>query len=268
MELEMRKRGELVAAVGVVLGLVALWMRLWDEWPGKYSTDGTVTIAMSILLGLAACCLLTSLLGFADLDLIAAASGAVAFGFFLDYPARAAFDQFGALGTGAWLGICAGLIPLGAGFAHFTARKRSSGRESTANPATVLAAIGLVMIVAGIGMTTAYGPASPGNPSYWNISSSGHALGLLLLLLAIASALLIAGAVSSPSGRSLADLALIVSSITAGLAMSEGIRAAFHYLGWMGSGAWMELFGGLALLFGLIGTRVLIFAPLRKAAEE
>ena len=57
MELEKRKIGEAVAAVGVVLGLVALWTGVMDGVTGTYSEDGTVTAAMIILLGLAACCL-------------------------------------------------------------------------------------------------------------------------------------------------------------------------------------------------------------------
>ena len=267
MELGRRKIGELVAAVGVVLGLIALWMNYMDtKFTGgvtvKYADDGTIMAVGIIVLGLAACCLAASLLGAADLDLVAATAGAVGFGFFLYFPALAAFKSFDRLGTGAWLGVCAGLIPLGAGVAHFAARGRSAAKAPAANPATAVAAIGLVLIVVGIWSEI----ADKSGISYWNGSSSGHALGLLLLLLAIASALLIAGAVNTRSG-SLAALALIVSGITAGLAMGEGIHDAFGAFGRMGSGAWMELFGGLALLVGLIGTRVLKFPPMKKASS-
>jgi hypothetical protein len=260
MELEKRKIGEAVAAVGVVLGLIALWAGVLDGVTGTYSKDGTFTAAMIILLGLAACCLAASLLGSANLDLVAATAGGMAFGLFLYVPAIVAFSNLDRLGSGAWLGICAGLIPLGAGFAHFAASRRSAAKALAANPATAVAAIGLVLIVAGIWMEV----ADKSGVSYWNGSSSGHALGLLMLLLAIASALLIVLAVRSQSGC-LADLALIVACITAGLAMTEGVGDAFGAFNVMGSGAWMELFGGLALLIGLIGTRMSKFPAMKKS---
>jgi|PersoiStandDraft_1058852.scaffolds.fasta_scaffold12848_3 hypothetical protein len=264
MELGIRKIGELVAAVGVVLGLIALWTRYLDSVaPAKYADDGTFMAAGIIVLGLAACCLVASLLGAADLDLVAATAGAVGFGFFLYFPALAAFKSFDRLGTGAWLGVCAGLIPLGAGVAHFAARRRSDAKAPGVNPATAVAAIGLVLVVIGIWSEV----IDKSGFTYWNGAASGHALGLLLLVLAIASALLIIGAVSSRSGL-LADLALIVSGITAGLAAGQGILDAFGAFDMMGSGAWMELFGGLALLLGLIGARVLKFPALRKASSS
>jgi hypothetical protein len=263
MELEKRKIGEAAAAVGVVLGLIALWAGVLDGVTGTYSKDGTFTTAMIILLGLAACCLAASLLGSANLDLVAATAGGMAFGLFLYVPAIVAFSNLDRLGSGAWLGICAGLIPLGAGFAHFAARGRSAAKAPVANPATAVVAIGLVLIVVGIWMRI----EDKWSVSYWNASSSGHALGLLLLLLAIVSALYFAGAVNSRSAL-LADLALIVSGITAGVAMSEGIHDAFGAFNVMGSGAWMELFGGLALLIGLIGTRMSKFPAMKKSSAS
>ncbi len=261
MKLNRGTLGEAAAVVGVVLGFVALWTALLDGAPGKYSKDGTITVAMIVLLGLAGCCLAASLLGTAKLDLAAAATGAVAFGFFLFVPAVAAFKNFDKLGTGAWLGVCTGLIPLGAGLAYSAGRGKSDAKAPNIDPASAVAAIGLVLIVAGIWMEI----ADKSGVTYWNASATGHALGLLTLLLAIASALLIVLAVRSQSGC-LADLALIVACITAGLAMAEGIGDAFGSFGEMGSGAWMELFGGLALVAGLVATRMVKFAPMKKAA--
>ena len=133
MELRRRKIGELVAAVGVVLGLIALWTSYVDTKTmggvtAKYADDGTVMAVVIIVLGLAACCLVASLLGAADLDLVAATAGAAGFGFFLFVPASYAFKSLDWVGTGGWLGICAGLIPLGAGVAHFAARRRSDAK--------------------------------------------------------------------------------------------------------------------------------------------
>jgi hypothetical protein len=47
--------------------------------------------------------------------------------------------------------------------------------------------------------------------------------------------------------------------------MTEGVGDAFGAFNLMGSGAWMELFGGLALLIGLIGTRMSKFPAMKKS---
>ena len=265
MELGRRKIGELVAAVGVVLGLMALWMSYIDKndfggMTAKYADDGTIEIVGIVILGLAACCLIASFLGVADLDLMAAVAGAAAFGFLLFIPATFAFKELDKLGTGAWLGVCAGLIPLGAGAAHLW-HKRSDAKAAGVNLATVVAAIGLVLIVVGVWMELADGSGQ----SYWDASASGHALGLLILVLAIVSALLIALAVTSRKAET-ADLALIVSGITAGVAVAEGIHDAFGSFDKMGNGAWIELVGGLLLLLGLIVARTVKLPELMKKA--
>ena len=73
MELGKPKIGELVAAVGVVLGFVALWTTVFERAGYQYKDDGTYLTALIIALGLAACCLAASLLlGKMHLDLAAA----------------------------------------------------------------------------------------------------------------------------------------------------------------------------------------------------
>ena len=263
MKLGRRQIAELVAVVGVVVGLCALWIGYVNtKYTGgttiKYADDGTVMAAGIVILGLAACCLAASLLlGKVDLDLTAAVAGAVAFGFFLFIPAAVAFKSFGHLGSGAWLGICAGLVPLGAGAAQLWHR-RSDAKAPGVTLWTVGAVIGLVLIVVGI-----WSKVTNDGFSYWNSSASGHALGLLLLILAIVSAILIAIAVTARKAE-LADLALIVSGILVGLAVAEGIHDAFGSFGDMGTGAWLALAGGLVLLLSLIGSYVVKLPELMK----
>jgi hypothetical protein len=257
MELGKRKVGELVALVGVVLGFIALWTSTFEGIDFKYSRDGTVMAAGIIILGLAACCLAASLLlGKENLDLTAAVAGAAAFGFFLYLPASMAFKYIDKFSWGAWLGICAGLIPLGAGAAHLW-QKRSGAKAPGVTLWTVAAAVGLLLIVIGIWSEVNSGA------SYWDASASGHTLGLLLLVLAIVSALLIAAAANARKAE-LADLALIVSAITVGLAIAEGVGDAFNQFGDMGTGAWLELFGGLVLLLALTVSRVVKLPELMK----
>jgi hypothetical protein len=262
MELGKPKIGELVAAVGVVLGFVALWTTVFERAGYQYKDDGTYLTALIIALGLAACCLAASLLlGKMHLDLAAAAAGAVAFGLFLYQPSLLAFKFVDKFSWGAWFGFCSVLVPLGAGTAHLW-HKRSDAKASGVTLATVAAAIGLVLIVIGIWKKISVFPSI----SYWNISSSGHALGLLLLILAIASALLIAVAVTTRNAG-LADVALIVSGITVGVAIAEGVFGAFgngFFPGGPGTGAWLELAGGLVLLISLIVSRVVKLPELIK----
>jgi hypothetical protein len=256
MEIGRRKIGELVAVAGVVLGFVALFVKIIDQSNTKYTDDGTILTALIIALGLAACCLAASLLlGKANLDLTAAVAGAVAFGLFLYIPSYIAFKYVDKLSWGAWLGICAGLIPLGAGAAHLW-QKRSDAKAQGVTLWTVAAAIGLVLITIGIWMKRSAGV------TYWNTSYSGHALGLLMLLLVIVSAVLIAVAVTAKNAQ-LADLALIVSGITAGVAFAEVVGDAFGFHG-IGAGAWLELIGGLALLVALTVSRVVKLPELMK----
>jgi hypothetical protein len=259
MELGRRKLGELVAVVGVVLGFIALWVGVLEGSDVKYSDDGTILAAGIIILGIAACCLAASLLlGKENLDLTAAVAGAAGFGFFLYLPAMMSFKYIDKLSWGAWLGICAGLIPLGAGAAHLWHR-RSDAKAPGVTLWTVAATIGLLLIAIGIWSER----IDKSSVSYWNTSYSGHALGLLLLLLVIVSALLIAVAVNARKAE-LADLALIVSGITVGVAIAEGVGDAFGSLGSLGTGAWLELIGGLVLLLSLIASRVVKLPELMK----
>ncbi len=259
MEMGRRKIGELVALVGVVLGFIAIWTKAIENSSAKYADDGTVMAAAIIILGLAACCLLASLLlGKANLDLTAAVAGAAGFGFFLYQPSIMAFKYIDKLSWGAWLGLCAVLIPLGAGAAAFWHR-RSDAKAPGVTLWTLAAAVGLVLMLIGIWSEL----ADKSGVTYWKASYSGHALGLLLLLLVIVSAVLIAAAVNSRKAE-LADLALIVSSIAVGVAVAQGVHDAFGSFSRMGTGAWLELFGGLVLLISLTVSRVVKLPELMK----
>jgi hypothetical protein len=259
MELGRRKIGELVGLVGVVLGFIAIWVSVVEGSSTKYSDDGTILALLIITLGLAGCCLAASLmLGKEDLDLTAAVAGAVAFGFLLYLPSLYSFKYVDKFSGGIWLGICAGLIPLGAGAARLWS-KRSGARAPGVTLWTVAAAIGLLLIVIGIWSER----IDKSGISYWNTSSSGHALGLLLLLLVIVSALLIAVTANARKAE-LADLAMIVSAITVGVAIAQVVGDAFNDFSFDGTGAWLEFFGGLVLLLALAVSRVVKLPELMK----
>ncbi|HEY5159638.1 MAG TPA: hypothetical protein VII83_01075 [Gaiellaceae bacterium] len=261
MELGRRRVAELVALLGVVLGFIALFVETFDVdgYTGKYTDDGTVLTVLIILLGLAACCLVASLmLGKVILDLIAAVTGAAALGIFLYIPAILAFKNLGKLGWGGWLGIAAVLTPVGAGAAQLWHR-RSDAKAPGITLWTVAAAIGLVLIT--IGIWSEYVDKS--GLSYWQASYSGHAMGLLLLALVIASAICILAAANARKAE-LSDLAMIVSAVLVGLAVANPVHQAFGHFGNLGTGGWLGLVGGLVLLLALIGNRLVKLPELMK----
>ena len=161
----------------------------------RYVDDGTAAAFLITLLAL------TSLLP-AEIgrDLPAACAGSAAFGFFLVIPAVFAFDSFGGLDAGAWLGLCTALIPIGALIVLTTEGTRNSSARIDRGPGLLAATVGLVLIAVGIWLDV-----GRHGQSYWNASSSGHAVGLLLIVLVVTNAVLLAAAAhsSAPVGHGL-----------------------------------------------------------------
>src|SRR5919108_863679 len=98
-------------------------------------------------------------------------------GTYLFFPATLAFDQLEFVGAGAWLGVCAALIPLGAGAAYLLsnqARLRADvAREEAVGRLVTL--VGLALVLAGVWL-----PVDTSNDgTYWNVTGAGHSLGIL-----------------------------------------------------------------------------------------
>lgn len=249
--------GRATAAVGIVCGLLALALPLYSDG-GRYVDDGTAVAFLVTLLALA-----SHFPAETGRDAIGAAQGAAAFGFMLFIPATLAFDNLGSLGAGGWLGVCAGLIPLGFGLLRLDERAPrdpapSHARATPLEPRLAVAAAGLVLIVVGIWLKV-----SSGGVSYWHVS---HTLGLLMLVLVLLNALLLFGIWTSP------DSALMVAATTFGLVEFAWIVSAFTHLGDLGAGAWIEAFGGLFLLAGVAWLRreatvVPVAAPTATTAQ-
>jgi hypothetical protein len=237
--------------VGVILGVLAVSLVAvsGDGDSLRYVDDGTVTAFLVILISL------TSWMP-AEVgpDSLGGAMGAAAFGFFLFVPAVHAFDSFGALGPGAWLGICTVLIPIGLAVVWAAGREssapvRPTTARATPSPGLAVALAGLILVLVGIWL-----PGADGGASYWNVSASGHALGLLMLLLVVLNAVLLAA--PHVSSRTLANSGLLVAATTFGLVEAGLVSTAFEDLGSLGSGGWVEAAGGLLLLAGVLATRV------------
>lgn len=236
--------GRAIAGVGVVLGFAAIFTA--DESFGgfsrKYSDDGTVLAFLLITLILTAMLLAAGFGGRSDLDAAAAVAGSAVFGFYLLIPAAHGFDAFGSVGTGGWLGVCTGLIPLG------LASSMMSRQTTVTRPGIEAAApaiLGRILCVVAIWLT-----ALDGGPSYWNLSSSGHALGLLMLLVAIVGVLLGFATTFVATSAATAHGALIVGAISFGLYEALLIGNAFGDFGRLGTAAWLGSVGALVLLLG------------------
>jgi hypothetical protein len=232
-------RGRRIAAVGVVLGFIAIWLDYASAGGGSasYSDDGTILTFLLIALILSAVQLA------AGKDVGAAAAGSAAAGFYLLIPASLGFDRFGYLDAGGWLGVCTLLIPLGIGYSRMYDRtpvKRPS-LESAAP-----AILGRVLCLIAIWLT-----ALDGSPSFWNLSSSGHALGLLMLVLVLGGAALGAMIAFGSATRPAADWLLMLAAVTFGLFSALLIGNAFGEFGHLDTGAWLAAAGSSVLLVGV-----------------
>lgn len=236
--------GRMIAAVGVVLGFVAIFADFVsvNGNSAKYSDDGTILAFLLVALIGTAMLMAASFAGRDDLEVAAAVAGSTAAGFYLFIPAGLGFNHFDYLGTGGWLGVCAVLIPLGLWYSL------SSRPGSVTSPAPLLAApaiLGRILCLIAIWLTAESGQ------SYWNLFDKGRALPALLLLLVIGGAALgVATTFGSPT-RFTADGALIVAAVTFGVYQAEVVSTAFNEFGTLGSGVWLGAVGGLILLLGV-----------------
>jgi hypothetical protein len=249
--------GRGIVAAGIVIGLLAISLTFASSGDAsvRYLDDGTVAAFLLIALTIAS--ILPPEIG---KDRLGAASGSAAFGFFLFGPASFGFDHFGYLGAGAWLGVCTALIPIGALVVFNADRPAAAATSSSGATPHPLTIFGLLLILVGIWLPTGSGD---GAPSFWNLSFSGHALGLLMLLLVLVNLVLVGAARSGKSAA--ADRALLAAAITFGLVEAEWIGAAFNNFGLLGSGAWIVAAGGLLLMLGAAAMRRA--APVGHGAE-
>jgi hypothetical protein len=231
--------GKRIAALGVVLGFVAIWFDIYSGLGGSatYSDDGTVLAFLLIALILSAMQLAVGR------EIGAAVAGSAALGFYLFIPATLGFDKFGYVGAGGWLGICTVLIPLGIGYSLM------SGRAGVKRPSLESAApaiLGRVLCLVAIWLT-----ALDGTSSFWNLSQSGHALGLLMLILVLAGAALGAMIAFGSATRAAADWLLMLAAVTFGLFSALLIGNAFGEFGRLGTGGWLAAAGSIVLLVGV-----------------
>jgi len=237
--------GRVIAAVGLVLGFVAIFVKFASTSGGsvKYSDDGTVLAFLLVALIMAAVCLAMAMSGRDDMEAPAAVAGGAAFGFYLLVPASVGFNHFDVVDTGGWLGVCSGLAPLGLWYS-MSSKPVMLNRPSP--ELAVPAIVGRICCIVAIWLTAEIGA------SYWNLLDQGRALPALMLVLVIGGALLgMATTFGASPTRVTADGTLILAAVTFGLYGGEVIQSAFGDFGSLGTGAWLGAAGGLVLLLGV-----------------
>ena len=242
--------GRGLVLVGIVAGLLAMGLSFAAE--SRYIDDGTQVAFLVVLLSLA-----SWLPADVGPPLLGGAMGAAAFGFYLFIPSSAAFDSFGYLDAGAWLGLCTVLIPIG--YLVIWSAELEGEEADVRNTRSIglpVSTVGLVLIAVGIWLDI----GSHG-PTYWNLSSSGHAAGLLMIVLVVLNALLIGG--QAHTSFRAGNLDVLVAAATFGYVEVAWINAAFGGFGSLGAGAWIEACGGVLLLVGVLAPR---FAWVRAVA--
>ena len=247
--------GRVVAAVGIVCGLVAIGLVLVSgPGGGLHYADHGFDIAFVVGL-LAYASYLPAEVG---QDTAGGLAGTAVFGFFAFVPAAVAFDQLGSLGSAGWLGLCTVLILVGAVIVRVAEHEEGAGAAPRAardlrGPA-MLPAIALIAV--GIWL-----PIESGGSSYWDASVSGHALGIVMVL--AVAALLVAIAIPH---RLPADTLDYVAAATFGLVEAEFVHAAFNNLSVLGSGGWLEAAGGIVMFGAVIAGRLGLLARRAQAA--
>ena len=239
-----RTAGWSIAAAGVVFALVAIWI---DSLQGSsYWSDGTTGVFLLILAGIAGLALLAEYAGRRQAAGWAFAAGAVLFGFYAFLPVALAFDNWDFLDAGAWLGVAGGgLIMIGIATIYAVAGRPASTPAGTTS-GSLAAAVGVALVFPATFLDSLAGA------SYWSFGTSGHALGIVLLVLAIASGLVWAAAVSGTATWGL-DQALTL--VLLGLLAVLPVGAAFGDFGSLEAGAWLGLAAGVLAAGGTWAAR-------------
>lgn len=240
----------LVAALGAVCGIAALWTNAGALGNGAsaYFDDGTLGSVM-IAAAIAVVLLLVAAqrTGRRGYDVAGVGVGSLLFGLFLFNPVFWAPHTLGHLGAAAWLGLCSALVPL-ALLALPPVDEQHAPRTLRA-AAAASGAAGVPLAVVG---ATRGGGVFSSRTGYWDPLIRG--LGICLVVLVVLAALLLAASLVRPAPFA-ADAALAFAAAALGFAAYVPVGTAFDRLGDLGAGAWLSLGGAALLLLGVLLSR-------------
>lgn len=236
--------GRAIAAAGVVLAFVGIWVKALSSGDSYWSIDGTIG-AFALVLAILAALLLAAGYAGRSANGWLFAVGAVMLGYYGWYPAALAFNNWDESRAGLWLAFAgAALIVIGAGASYVTgaARDTPSGLSREA----LVSGLGIALVFPGIFVSAGSGY------TYWRLGLLGHSLGIVMLILAVAAALAWAAGVAGAATRGL-DQALTL--VLLGLVAFNPVGAAFGDFGALDSGAWIAFAGGVLAAGGTWAAR-------------
>jgi hypothetical protein len=239
----------LVAGVGAVLTLVGVFLDAFLD-TSYWDLDGTLA-RVGLILGGVALLLVAAALAGRRKDEWLFAVGAALVGYWAWLPALTAFGSWDRTGAGMWL--CLGgamLIAGGSGVALVR-----SGEASTTPPgvslATAVTGIGIALVFPGVFLDAERPTGAPGW-SYWDPPVYGHGVGILMLVLAVASAVVF---VATTLGAQTRGLDVGLTLVLLGLVAFDPVWTAFNDLGDLQVGAWLALAGGILAAGGTWSAR-------------
>jgi hypothetical protein len=237
--------GRLIAAVGTGTAAVAIWLDALGDGDfavSYWNLDGTLgalLLALACLSALA--CAGALVLRRPAADLALGGIGAVLFGLYLFFPAALAFSDWNVLASGAWLGVCAGLIVIGSAVVLWGWGQERSTPEWLG---LGVAGAGCALVMTGIWLEVG---ADGG--TYWHPRDSSHGLGVLFLILVGLWAFATLGGILIRK-PALLGLAAGISLVIFGLVLFIPATSAFGALDELRIGAWLPFAGGILLALG------------------
>lgn len=242
----------LAAVIGAVLAIVGIFLDALVNL-SYWNADGTLAWTGLILAAAALLLVVTGHLR-SELDGWVFAIGAALAGYWSWFPAVTAFDDWDKTRVGMWLCLGGALL-----IAVATAVVLlSSGRAGTTPPGISLPALisglGIVLVFPGIFLDADKGAllATASGQSYWNYGAFGHSLGIVILALAVLSAIAWGVTLVGLPTHGL-DAALTLALL--GLVAFLPVTAAFNNLGNVQAGGWLALAGGILAAGGTWAAR-------------
>ena len=247
-ELSLSLLGRLLATIGLVLAFPAIWVDAVGSESYWHQSSGHAVGAAMLVLAVVSFLLLAANLAQPGSVPARAYSipGLVLGGLFLFVPVEFVADHSEALKTGAWLGFAAALtLALG------SILMAVAGRPGAVEPRAARGELGQTLI--GLGIVLVF-PAIwtdfVAGISYWN-ASSGHGVGIAMLVLAIAAGLLLLGSLQGINSA-LAVLFVVPALLGGGMLLFVPLEAAFDHLDELKVGAWLGLVACAAIGLGSI----------------
>jgi hypothetical protein len=239
----------LVAGVGAVLAIVGIFLDAFLD-ASYWDVDGTLARVGLILAGVALLLVASSFAGRRTEAWLFAVGAALA-GYWAWLPALTAFDSWDRTGAGMWL--CLGgalLVAAGAG-AVLVRSGQASTTPAGFSLATAVTGIGIALVFPGVFLDAEQPAGAPGW-SYWDPPVYGHGVGILMLVLAVASAGVF---VATTLGAQTRGLDVGLTLVLLGLVAFDPVWTAFNDLGDLQVGAWLALAGGILAAGGTWSAR-------------